>query len=714
MAIRFHALPTFLRAPLALAAGATLAATAGPVLAQDSTQTVTVTGNAAGTRSQVAGFGDVPLMRSPFAATTLTSAQLQDAGVKGLADITRLDASVGDAYNAEGYWSLFTIRGFVIDPRYNYRRDGLPISAETALALDNKQAVEVLHGTSGIQAGTSAPGGVVNLVVKRPAGRIRAASLDWSEPGSVRAAADIGDSSAGVGWRINAAAEHLDPVVRSSRGERHLLAAAVEWQLGAGTRLEAEVEHSRQSQPSQPGFSLLGTDLPDVHRIDPRLSLNNQPWSLPVVFGGNTGSLRLTQQLTGDWQLVAHGGRQRLRTDDRVAFPYGCGAEGRYDRYCSDGSFDYYDYRSDNEQRDTDVLDLRARGSLATGALTHHLEAGVQRTRFDARLQPRVDDGTVVGTGTIDGASRIATLPALGTVANTDRTERSTQWHLHDRIEFGSSWGLWGGLRHTLLQRASLRTDGTAATSYEQSFSAPWLALSHQLDREHLLYASWGQGVESDVTPNRSNYTNAGQPLPALKSRQVELGIKRGGEQVDWSVDVFDIRRPVSADLCDDNGNCTRAIDGRAVHRGVEAALGWRRGAWSLRGSAQALRARREDSANPAVDGRQPTNVPARTLKTQVIYQVPGLPDLALLTLLSHEGPRKVLEDNSVAIPSWTRVDIGARYVQRAGNSTLVWRAGLDNAADRRAWRESPFEFGHVYLYPLAPRTWHASLSAEF
>jgi iron complex outermembrane receptor protein len=45
--------------------------------------------------------------------------------------------------------------------------------------------------------------------------------------------------------------------------------------------------------------------------------------------------------------------------------------------------------------------------------------------------------------------------------------------------------------------------------------------------------------------------------------------------------------------------------------------------------------------------------------------------------------------------------------------ATLTWRVGLDNALDRRAWKESPTQFGHVYLYPLAPRTWRASLEAS-
>ena len=75
---------------------------------------------------------------------------------------------MSDAYNAEGYIDYLTVRGFVLDNRYNFRRDGLPISAETSIPLDNKARIEVLKGTSGIQVGTSAPGGLVNYVVKRP------------------------------------------------------------------------------------------------------------------------------------------------------------------------------------------------------------------------------------------------------------------------------------------------------------------------------------------------------------------------------------------------------------------------------------------------------------------------------------------------------------------------------------------------------------------
>ncbi|MGZ5248617.1 MAG: TonB-dependent siderophore receptor, partial [Caldimonas sp.] len=300
----------------------------------------------------VAGWSDVPLSQAPLQATAVDAAQIRDAGARRLADLVRFDPSLSEAYDTEGYIDYFTVRGFVIDNRFNFRRDGLPINAETSIALDNKSRVDVLKGLSGMQAGTSAPGGLVDLIVKRPLDAPAASAfVEWRERGSVLGSVDLSTRfgvAGAFGLRLNAAAERIDPLVRDARGHRTLLALAGDWRLGRDTLIEAEVERSHRSQPSVPGFSLLGDRVPPVP--DPRIDLNNQPWSLPVVFDATTASLRFTQQLGSDWKFVAHGATQRLRTDDRVAFPFGCTAsDGTYyaDRYCPDGTFDLYDFRSE-------------------------------------------------------------------------------------------------------------------------------------------------------------------------------------------------------------------------------------------------------------------------------------------------------------------------------------------------------------------------------
>jgi iron complex outermembrane recepter protein len=688
--------------------------------AQD-TQRITITGSATQQAPSVAGFGDAPLSRVPFSATVIDQRALQDAGIASLADITRLDAGITDAYNAPGYINQLAVRGFTLDNRFNFRRDGLPINAETVIGQANKQSLEVLKGTSGLQAGTSAPGGLLNLVVKRPRERVRDASVAFTQDGTLEASLDVGQRTEGIGWRVNANGARLDPRTNDARGRRWLVAGAVDARLG-NTSIEAEVEASRQSQPSVPGFSLLGSRLPDANDIDPRINLNNQAWSLPVVFAGRTGSLRMTHTLVDDAEqqidVVVHGMRQQLKNDDRVAFPFGCSAEFAFDRYCSDGSFDYYDFRSDGERRTSDALDLAVKGRMQLGDFTHQFNAGLLFTRYVARFGGQAFN--FVGTGTIDGRAVVPAGPTLAD-GNANRNERSTELHLQDMVPLGAQWSLWAGARHTRIER----TDASRATPYAQSLTTPWLALSHALTKETQGYASFGQGIESEVVPNRARYSNGSGVLPALKSRQVEIGLKHASEPFDARIALFDVRRPAIGDFhtddgapaqgdCSDEDPCTRRIDGIANHRGIEAEAEWRAGDLSLRGSAMLLRARRSGSANAAGNGLQPTNVPKRSLKLQAAYNVPALPGVALIGFVTHEGRRMVVPDNSVATPGWTRIDLGARFTHRVGEQTLVWRLGLDNVTNRRAWQEAPYQFDHAYLYPLAPRTAHASLAVRF
>ncbi len=676
---------------------------------------VTVTTRAPAPAAGVAGWGDeVAPSRLPLQASVHGAEELAAIGAQRLADLTRVDAAATDAYNAAGYWDSLTVRGFVLDQRYNYRRDGMPISAETSIPLENKEAVEILKGVSGLQAGTSAPGGLVNYVVKRPLGQpLRTALLQWRSAGSVLAAVDLSQrfgQGGAFGLRLNAAHEELRPQLRDADGRRSLLAVAGDWRPLPGGLLEAEIESSRRSQPSQPGFSLLGPNLPAP--VDPRINLNNQPWSLPVVFGATTGSLRYTQALGDDWRVQAHWTAQRLRTDDRLAFPFGCSKEGSFDRYCSDGSFDYYAFRSDGERRRSDALRLSADGRAVLGGLAHRLGFGVIETRHEVRLQPRLDDTTVVGTGSVDGRTVVPVLPALGTLPSTDRTERSTELYLRDHVALSPRWDLWAGLRHTRLRRDSVLTDGTSPVAYAQSFSTPWLGVGHRPDAATLLYASWGRGSESEVVPARG-YANGGQALPVLRSRQVEVGAKRSGAAFGWSVAAFEIVRPAFADDCtgsDPAAPCTRRLDGSARHRGVEAGAVLHRGGWHVQGGAQWLHARREGSAGAAVDGRRPVNVPAFTLKLLGRRDIAALPGLSLGAGVQHEGGRAVLPDDSVRIPSYTTVSLDALLARRQRAGSVVWRAGIDNLFDRRAWRESPYQYGHAYLYPLAARSARVSV----
>ncbi|WP_409168435.1 TonB-dependent siderophore receptor [Variovorax sp. H27-G14] len=694
---------------------ALLAVACGAQAQQASLPEITVNEGAAAPQADISGFGDVPLRELPISATVIDSQQLRASGARRLADLTQFDSSVTDAYNSAGYWDYLTVRGFVLDNRFNYRREGLPISAETSIPLDNKERVEILRGTSGIQAGTSAPGGLVNYVVKRPTEQdLRTVRIETTSRGSLLGAIDLGGrfgENREFGYRINVASENLKPLTHNLDGNRNLFSLAADWRITRDSVLELELEQSRKTQPSQNGYSLLGNVLPAP--VDPRMNLNNQPWSQPSVFKAFTGSLRFSQALNTDWRWSAQIGQQRLKSDDRLAYAFGCGAEGNYDRYCSDGTFDVYDFRSENERRTQTAGSLNLKGNVTTGSVKHELGFGLLQSRVRNRFQDQAYN--YVGTGNIWGTAVLPADPTL-TSPNTNRDERSTELSVQDAIRWNDRFTTWVGVRHTRLDRDSIRTDGSRPTGYKQGVTTPWVAASYAIQPGLLAYASWGKGVESQVVPNKiSQYSNAGEALPALSSRQWELGIKGGSNAFNWQLAWFDISRPMTnLDACDRLGitPCEARYDGSAVHRGLEAGAQWNEGPWRLGGSVTLIDAKRRGSTvEPSTNGQAPTNVPKQVLRAQAAYRVAAVPGLELAGQLSYEGRRNVLPDGSITLPSWTRVDAVLRYDTKLRGVNTTWTLAVDNLFDRRYWKESPYQFGHIYLFPGAPRTLRLGVS---
>ena len=317
-----------------------------------------------------------------------------------------------------------------------------------------------------------------------------------------------------------------------------------------------------------------------------------------------------------------------------------------------------------------------------------------------------------MGIGNIAGTAIVPSDPTP-TSPNVDRTEHNTELYLRDTVQLGEDWSAWGGVRRTTIHRTSWETstgDPDATTDYTQSFTTPWLALSRQLGASDMVYVSWGEGVESDIVPTHGFGDQGGKPLSSTISRQWELGYKHGDESRQWGITAFDVDQPLDDGLDDGTYN----HDGITRSIGLEANMQGRLGPLTLRASAMRQRVRRAQAVDPSYDGLRPTNIPEQSLKIVAAYDVAPVPGLSVLANMDYEGGRAVLPDDSARIPGWTRYDLGARYTQTLANATLVWRAGVDNVFDRRAWREAPYQYDHAYLFPLAPRTFHASLEAKF
>ena len=669
---------------------------------------------------QVSGFENISQREAPFSATNIDNATLRDLGAQKISDALRLDSSVTDNYNSPAYWDVLSVRGFTLDNRYNYRREGLPINAETMIAMDNKERIELFKGTSGILAGTSAPGGIANYVVKRPPNSIessvRSITLSYGNGNNSSVALDVGGrygENNAFGYRANAAYEDLNPYVQNAKGHRQLLALAMDWRINANTRLEWEFESSSRQQMGVNAASITGNTLPSP--VYGQNNFSKQSWSVPGVFDGLTGSMRLKHRLDNGWMWTTQVGAQRLKTDDRLSYAYGCYAEGNYDRFCSDKTFDLYDYRSENERRISDALQTELTGQVLLAGIQHELAFSWLRQRQIDKLSP-MQAYNWAGTGSLSGASESAAAPEPYDL-NTNRQEYSTEISVKDRIRVNRLADLWLGLRSSHIQRDSHRTDGSRATHDDRTITTPWVAFSHKLPYNATGYASYGQGVEAQVTPNRSRYTNAGEALPSAKSTQKELGIKGAQGPWLWNAALFDITRPVWGDqgACEEDNSCTRKLDGIAQHKGLELGMGYRSHQWKIDMAATWLDAKRSQALiNPVQNGQRPLNVPSLVLRAAAEYRWTQVPGLRTTLRLSHEGERDLIEGGAMKLPAWTTADLAAHYSTKVAGQNTDWTLALENASNRAYWRESPKQFGHYYLYAGAPRNLRLTVRTLF
>jgi iron complex outermembrane receptor protein len=506
--------------------------------------------------------------------------------------------------------------------------------------------------------------------------------------------------------------EDLNPSIQNSQGHRKLFALAMDWRITPDSKLEWEIERSERQQFGVNGYSLLGDTLPTP--VDGKRNLTRQAWSVPGVFEGTTGTIRFKQNLASGWLWTTQYGGQRLKTDDRLSF--GFGFECRFpnytncDRFQPDGTFDVYDYRSDNERRLSDALQTSFAGVMELAGLQHHLNFSVTRQRQLDRFDS-TQLYSYAGLSNLNGQP-VPEQSLNQTYPNTNRSEYSTEWALTDRIQLNSLTTAWFGLRNTRTTRSTISLDQTNPNPARHStnFTTPWLALSHEYATGHTLFASYGEGVELFAAPNNANYTNAGQLLGVSRSKQLEMGAKGVRGAWRWNASVFQIKRPLAYDL-----NFERVVDGIEMHRGLEVGLNWAQGPWMLGTQLQWMETKISGATQDLnKNGQKAPNVPDLTLRAMAQYRFAGIPGLRSSLRLNHEGSRRVTEDGSLNLPSWSTLDFATHYDTRIQGTRTQWTMAIDNLADRHYWRESPKQFGHYYLYAGAPRTVRVGVKASF
>jgi iron complex outermembrane receptor protein len=664
--------------------------------------------------ASVGGFGggmdNKPLLETPASISVLTQARMQDLRIRSSTDAMKHDASVSESYNAVGYAEQFSIRGFALDNNSSYRKDGLAISADTQIPLENKERIELLKGLAGLQSGMAAAGGIVDYIVKRPTDdNLRTVTLEASERGTLYGAIDVGGrfEDRRFGYRINAAAERLRSYVKGADGERKFLSGAFDWQLSPKALLQLDMDYQHKSQVTAPGFQLLDGKLPTGVKAD--TMLNRQPWSYPVDTRSSNIGLRFAYQLDENWRASVSANRHSFKRDDYTAFPYGCSSGAQYSySFCANGDFDVYDYRSLGEEKSPLAAQALLHGKFSTGALRHEVTFGASHSeREDARtgnyLYQFAGTSNIYAPQSVDPVGGGAPWPQR-------RNERERAVFAQDIVSFGPDWKLHAGVRHVQVKRSEFVADGIADLRLEQHFLLPNLALVHYLQDNVSVYGAVSQGLEhGGIAPFGTS--NDGATLAPSKSKQVELGIKMDvTRDLQVAAALFEIKRDLEYT---DAGN-TFVQNGKARNRGLELSMQGRATPDLTLGiSLAALNTSQHGTDLPDMEGKRVPNVAAFKSSVHVDYAVTQMPGLKLNTTWRYSGKKAFDNANTVMVPGYHVIDLGAAYATRISGTATILRAGVDNALNKFYWRDVTPVLGG-YLFPGAPRTFKVSAQMSF
>lgn len=654
--------------------------------------------------------GNRDYMETPFTSTSYTSQLIQDQQARSVSDVLQNDPSVRVARGFGNFQELYVVRGFPVysdDISYNGLYGLLP---RQYVAAEFIERVEVFRGANtflnGAAPGGSGIGGAINILPKRaPNEPLTRLTLGAESGGQAMTHADIArrfGAEERFGVRLNAAKRAGETTVEDEERTLDMFALGLDYQ-GDSFRLSGDIGHQYHfiDQP-RPSVTPNG-GIPSAPDAEDNFA---QPWTYSKekqTFGTLRAEYDFSDAVTG-W--LAAGVREGEEKNRLASFKAGRSGAGTF-------------YRFDNVREEdvfTSEVGLRARGN--TGAVSH--EWVMSAAMFD--LQARNAYG-MSGTLAADihdpfDAAMPGTTWTGGQMSDPGVTERThtqslaladTLGFLDDRLLL-----TLGARRQGIEAKSYDYNSGDRLSSYNRYKTSPVAGVVYQLTDELSLYANYIEGlVKGDIAPASSGgvaIVNAGEALEPYVSEQTEVGIKYDGGNLGGSLALFTTDRPFSTV---ENGVFTDG--GEQRNRGIELSVfGEPTYGVRLLGGLTLLDAELTSTQNGLNEGNRAIGVPRTQANIGGEWDVPGSNGLTLTSRVVYTSSQYADVANDMQAPSWTRLDLGARYRMVIDERDVTLRARLDNVTGRDYWASVGGYPNANYLVLGAPRTLSLSATVDF
>ncbi|KQP50007.1 TonB-dependent receptor [Pseudorhodoferax sp. Leaf274] len=620
---------------------------------------------------------DTALVETPQSITVVTREQVEAQAADSLDQAFGYSAGITplSGGSQRRISTSFTVRGFNVTGSAPLYVNGskFPInSLSGAMELYAFERIELLKGPASILYGQAAPGGIINLVSKRPtATPLREVELQVGSWDRRQAAVDLAgplSEDGRVSYRITALARSADAMVSQIADDRRLLNAALAWKLTPDTDLLLLAGYNKGKSNYDYGKPYDGTLLPNPNGRIARELFVGEPGFDKFDTEGRTAGWLLEHRLNADWTL-----KQNLLVFD----------------YTSDNAYASIDSRADARtglrtvirtpyaRYDTDdgwSLDHQVQGRFATGSFQHLLVAGLDFSDRDFTRAQRTGTAAALDLYNPFYGSGV-NLDAAGSQSST--SARQLGLYLQDQIKLGAGWVALLGARYDKARNDGRSVSATGASSSTDARShafTPRAGLLYHFDNGLAPYYSYTRSFQPS-----SGTDFFGTPFKPTEGTQHELGLKYepSGTNLLVTAAVYELTQTnVSTRDPDHAGFSVQTGEIRSRGFELEARASLDR-QWDVTAALGAIDARVTKS-NTANLGTRPTSVPRNTASVWVDHRFAAVPGLS-----AGLGVRRVgAQATAVAglnVPSFTLVDAALRY------ETGPWRFALNvkNLADR-------------------------------
>jgi iron complex outermembrane receptor protein len=435
---------------------------------------------------------NTPLRDIPQSIQIVPQQVIEDQNVNRLDEILRNTSGVASGDSFANTTERLVIRGFAQD---TILRDGFSQSSflRGFGNVDRLERVEVLKGPASVLYGNLEPGGVVNLVTKKPFReaiyrfKFEAGSFGYAQP-SLDFSAPL-NSDKTLLYRLNASYETKDGF-RNFEQNTNVLAIfpSISWKLGTNTSLLLNFGYSDDKRPFDRGLVAIGDEVADI----PRDRVFQDP-DAEYKIQETTASYQLEHRFSKDWTL-RHG--SSFIASNTADFKLESG-------FIDDSGILKRDWRANDDLFENYSVQTNVVGKFETGKIKHQLLFGVDYDRATSvGQQTRLPDEPVfpidIFTLEADPISR----PNLDDLTLVVRDENNkvdlVGIYLQDQITFADNLKMTLGGRFDIFDQKTL--DFTTETSFSQSENrfSPRIGLVYQPIKPISLYASYSESFNPD------------------------------------------------------------------------------------------------------------------------------------------------------------------------------------------------------------------------